>query len=267
MGAAPFSQRPRCGFGVGGIKCVGRLRRELAWAGVYDKRFKQPDSLPEVEIDKVCRQLIGVLDWQAEAAELQRTILRGRCLAQVAIPPFGWASIRPAVGPGMEVRSQGQSRDENASRVGNESKARDESKVGNESRVGNENRIENESKAGIEAGIGIRPGDSSALRATDRLLENDLIRVSLDAAGEIVSIFDGESNKEWAGWRCNRFRMFRDRPSSYFAWEMTGSQMNLTLLRAPTWPDERADRGAHTFTYALHVWHDGWMSNPIVREA
>ncbi|OXS61888.1 alpha-mannosidase [Cohnella sp. CIP 111063] len=46
-----------------------------------------------------------------------------------------------------------------------------------------------------------------------------------------------------------------------------GSEMNLTLLRSPGWPDDRADEGVHEFTYAVHVWNDGWMSNPVVREA
>ncbi|MCL6457576.1 MAG: alpha-mannosidase, partial [Gorillibacterium sp.] len=46
-----------------------------------------------------------------------------------------------------------------------------------------------------------------------------------------------------------------------------GTRMNLTLLRAPTWPDERADEGRHEFTYAIHTWNEGFMSNPVVREA
>jgi alpha-mannosidase len=46
-----------------------------------------------------------------------------------------------------------------------------------------------------------------------------------------------------------------------------GKQMNLTLLRSPTWPDERADEGSHEFTYALHVWNKGFISSPVIREA
>ncbi|BBI31306.1 alpha-mannosidase [Cohnella abietis] len=48
---------------------------------------------------------------------------------------------------------------------------------------------------------------------------------------------------------------------------VNGKQMNLTLLRSPTYPDERADEGQHEFTYALHVWNEGFTSNPVVREA
>ncbi|MFD0671150.1 glycoside hydrolase family 38 C-terminal domain-containing protein [Cohnella sp. GCM10027633] len=43
--------------------------------------------------------------------------------------------------------------------------------------------------------------------------------------------------------------------------------MNLTLLRSPTYPDDRADEGVHEFVYAVHVWNEGFTSNPVIREA
>ncbi|MNY32524.1 hypothetical protein D3C86_1667460 [compost metagenome] len=46
-----------------------------------------------------------------------------------------------------------------------------------------------------------------------------------------------------------------------------GKQMNLTLLRAPSYPDDRADEGLHEFTYAMHIWNKGFMSNPVIQEA
>ncbi|MFC5532607.1 alpha-mannosidase [Cohnella yongneupensis] len=46
-----------------------------------------------------------------------------------------------------------------------------------------------------------------------------------------------------------------------------GQSMNLTLLRSPTYPDDRADEGVHEFVYALHVWNDGFMGNPVIRKA
>ncbi|MFF2091420.1 glycoside hydrolase family 38 C-terminal domain-containing protein [Paenibacillus sp. NPDC058174] len=46
-----------------------------------------------------------------------------------------------------------------------------------------------------------------------------------------------------------------------------GKEMNLTLLRSPGYPDERADQGLHTFTYSFHVWNEGFVTNPVIREA
>ncbi|WP_337102304.1 alpha-mannosidase [Paenibacillus sp. YIM B09110] len=45
------------------------------------------------------------------------------------------------------------------------------------------------------------------------------------------------------------------------------NEMNLTLLRAPSDPDATADVGLHEFTYAFHVWNEGFVSNPVIREA
>ncbi|MFF2483113.1 glycoside hydrolase family 38 C-terminal domain-containing protein [Paenibacillus sp. NPDC058071] len=46
-----------------------------------------------------------------------------------------------------------------------------------------------------------------------------------------------------------------------------GKEMNLTLLRAPSYPDETADLGVHEFTFAMHIWNGGFSSNPVIREA
>jgi alpha-mannosidase len=43
--------------------------------------------------------------------------------------------------------------------------------------------------------------------------------------------------------------------------------MSLTLLRAPTFPDETSDQGTHTFTYGFTVWHGSFFDSPVVREA
>lgn len=242
---------------------------------------------------------------------------------------------------------------------------------------------------------------SNSLRATIDGLENQWLIISLNDLGEITSIWDKETNREWANGLCNQFLMYRDQPSNYDAWEVdrrygsaevklqepakitvisegpliatirverklnessiiqdihlatdsrrvefhtcvdwkekhkllktgfdidlhtnevineiqfgymkrpnhtsrpfdsdryevsqhkwstfvegnrcfsllndckygmnvAGKRMNLTLLRAPTYPDERADGGRHEFTYAMHVWNEGFMSNPVIREA
>lgn len=44
------------------------------------------------------------------------------------------------------------------------------------------------------------------------------------------------------------------------------SQLRLTLLRSPTWPDPEADRGIHQFTYALYPHGGSWQSAGTVRQ-
>lgn len=43
--------------------------------------------------------------------------------------------------------------------------------------------------------------------------------------------------------------------------------MSLTLLRAPTWPDETSDQGTHHFTYGFTFWNGAFLGSPVVREA
>ncbi|MDO3411790.1 glycoside hydrolase family 38 C-terminal domain-containing protein [Saccharibacillus sp. CPCC 101409] len=46
-----------------------------------------------------------------------------------------------------------------------------------------------------------------------------------------------------------------------------GHTMSLTLLRAPTWPDETSDRGTHWFTYGFTFWNGSLLDSSVVREA
>ncbi|OCT12935.1 alpha-mannosidase [Paenibacillus pectinilyticus] len=64
------------------------------------------------------------------------------------------------------------------------------------------------------------------------------------------------------GDRC--FSLLND---SKYGMNASGKHMNLTLLRGATYPDERADEGVHEFTYAMHIWHKGFMSDPVIQEA
>jgi alpha-mannosidase len=70
----------------------------------------------------------------------------------------------------------------------------------------------------------VEPADplavSNTLRAKPGLLENDLIRVELDATGEITSIVDKESGRELAAGVCNQFRMYKDVPTGWDAWDL-----------------------------------------------
>jgi alpha-mannosidase len=46
---------------------------------------------------------------------------------------------------------------------------------------------------------------------------------------------------------------------SKYGHDIHGSEIKLSLLRAPTWPDPMADRGKHTFTYSIYT-HKGAVS-------
>ncbi len=48
---------------------------------------------------------------------------------------------------------------------------------------------------------------------------------------------------------------------------MIGNALQLTLLRAASCPEMRADNGEHDFTYAFTAWEGSFMDSPVVREA
>ena len=78
--------------------------------------------------------------------------------------------------------------------------------------------------------------DANRLKATDRLLENEHLRVELNAKGEITSILDKDTGQEWAAGACNSFRMYKDVPTNFDAWDID-SMVELT-------PVELADRAS-----------------------
>ncbi|WP_424100149.1 alpha-mannosidase [Moorena producens] len=45
-----------------------------------------------------------------------------------------------------------------------------------------------------------------------------------------------------------------------YGYDAQASQLRLTLLRSPTWPDPEADQGIHQFTYALYPHQGNWRS-------
>ncbi|MGI9603822.1 MAG: alpha-mannosidase, partial [Acidimicrobiales bacterium] len=49
--------------------------------------------------------------------------------------------------------------------------------------------------------------------------------------------------------------------------DVQGNVLRLSLLRAPTWPDPVADRGRHTFTYALYPHVGGPTDGGVIAEA
>jgi len=51
-----------------------------------------------------------------------------------------------------------------------------------------------------------------------------------------------------------------------YGYDAQSSQLRLTLLRSPSWPDPQADRGIHHFTYALYPHSGSWQSAGTVRQ-
>jgi alpha-mannosidase len=50
-----------------------------------------------------------------------------------------------------------------------------------------------------------------------------------------------------------------------YGYDSQPSQLRLTLLRSPSWPDPEADRGIHQFTYAIYPHSGSWQSAGTVR--
>ncbi|MNC20673.1 alpha-mannosidase [compost metagenome] len=54
---------------------------------------------------------------------------------------------------------------------------------------------------------------------------------------------------------------------SKYGYDIQGSTMRLSLLRAPKWPDATADLGSHDFTYSLYPHTGDWRSAHTLRRA
>ncbi len=56
--------------------------------------------------------------------------------------------------------------------------------------------------------------------ATDRTLENEYLRVEFNDLGEISSLMDKETGRELAAGVCNSFKMYKDVPGWFDAWDI-----------------------------------------------
>jgi len=56
--------------------------------------------------------------------------------------------------------------------------------------------------------------------ASPILLENDVLRLTFDAFGQVISIFDKETQRELAAGPCNGFKLYKDVPSRFDAWDI-----------------------------------------------
>lgn len=52
-----------------------------------------------------------------------------------------------------------------------------------------------------------------------------------------------------------------------YGYDVQGSTIRLSLLRAPKWPDQTADQGEHDFTYSLYPHEGDWRYAHTVRQA
>ncbi len=59
-----------------------------------------------------------------------------------------------------------------------------------------------------------------AVVATPSLLENEHLRVTLNGAGEITSIWDKDAGRELVAGLCNSLRMYKDVPTWFDAWDV-----------------------------------------------
>ena len=60
----------------------------------------------------------------------------------------------------------------------------------------------------------------NTMTATERLLENDVIRLEFNSRGEITSILDRSTGREFAAGSCNSFGLYRDIPTNWDAWDI-----------------------------------------------
>jgi len=65
-----------------------------------------------------------------------------------------------------------------------------------------------------------RADSGAPVRATESEMENEFLRIRIDERGELTSIYDKENQREWLTGKANRFRLYRDHPSDFDAWEI-----------------------------------------------
>ena len=78
----------------------------------------------------------------------------------------------------------------------------------------------NEANPGEAPSVTATPTSATRTSATPTSLENDLLRVTLNAAGELTSIYDKEQGRELLAGVGNRFCMYKDVPSLFDAWDI-----------------------------------------------
>jgi len=70
---------------------------------------------------------------------------------------------------------------------------------------------------------------SDACRATGQSLENGLLRVEFNASGQITSLFDKTAQVEFAAGACNAFRLYKDVPNIFDAWDIDSNYKRMPV--------------------------------------
>jgi len=66
----------------------------------------------------------------------------------------------------------------------------------------------------------VKPTVQSAVKAGRASLENELLKLTFNACGEITSIIDKGTGEEWAAGPCNNFKLYKDVPGWFDAWDI-----------------------------------------------
>ena len=113
--------------------------------------------------------------------------------------------------------------------------------------------------------MAVEPADcANVLHVTTRSLENDLLRVTFDDFGQITSLFDKETNREWAAGPCNSFKMYKDVPSRFDAWDIDAmvEQTPVTLAEKATF-EVVAEGPLVAILRVTRTLHDSTMTQEI----
>jgi alpha-mannosidase len=95
----------------------------------------------------------------------------------------------------------------------------------------------------------------------------DLTDLSLETTGHNQSLWDSSRNSLIQNPKSkiqNGYGVSLLNDCKY-GYDAQPSQLRLTLLRSPCWPDSEADRGIHQFTYALYPHSSSWQSAGTVQ--
>ncbi len=106
--------------------------------------------------------------------------------------------------------------------------------------------------------------DEALVKATPTTLENDLLRLTFDAFGQITSIFDKETQRELAAGPCNSFRMYKDVPSRFDAWDIDSMvEQTPVALEAPATIDVVTEGPLVAAVFVKRTLHNSEMTQRI----
>ncbi len=72
----------------------------------------------------------------------------------------------------------------------------------------------------LKAEGGRQKAEPATLKASEQSLENECLKIEFNDRGEITSIFDKEAGRELAAGPCNSFKMYKDVPGGWDAWDI-----------------------------------------------